>query len=55
MLELAQNRSAINIVQKIFVVLGLIKESSVINKNIVEPPATLGFVHNPNGQAIPSQ
>ena len=54
MLELAQNWSATNIVQQIFVVLGLVRESSVIDKHIVEPPATLGFVRNPNGQAIPS-
>jgi hypothetical protein len=55
MLELAQNWSAINIVQQIFVVLGLVRESSVINKHIVEPPAMLGFVCNPNGRAIPSR
>jgi hypothetical protein len=54
MLELAQNWSAINIVQKIFVVLGLVRESSVINKHIVEPPAMLEFVRNPNGRAIPA-
>jgi hypothetical protein len=55
MLELAQNWSAIDIVQQIFVVLGLVRESSVINKHIVELPATLGFVRNPNGRAIPSR
>ena len=34
-LELAQDRSAINIVQQVFVVLRLVRESSVINKDVV--------------------
>ncbi len=34
-LELAQDRSTIDIVQQVFVVLGLVRESSVINKDVV--------------------
>ncbi len=51
-LELAQDRSTIDIVQQVFVVLRLVRESSVINKDVVKPPVTLGFVHNPNGRTI---
>ena len=53
--ELAQDRSTINIVQQVFIVLGLVRESSVIDKDIVKPPATLGFVRNPNGRTILSR
>jgi hypothetical protein len=35
MLELAQDQSTIDIVQQVFVVLGLVRESSVINKDVV--------------------
>jgi hypothetical protein len=55
MLELAQDCSTIDIVQQVFVVPGLVRESSVINKHIVEPQAMLGFVRNLNGQVIPSR
>jgi hypothetical protein len=34
-LELAQDWSVIDIVQQVFIVLGLVRESSVINKYIV--------------------
>ena len=34
-LELAQDRSTIDIVQQVFVVLRLVRESSVINKDVV--------------------
>mgnify|MGYP006140010367 CR=1 FL=1 len=54
-LELAQDRSTIDIVQQVFVVLRLIRESSVIDKDIVKLPATLGFVRNPNGRTILSR
>jgi hypothetical protein len=54
MLELAQDWSAINIVEQVFVVLRLVRESSVIDKYIIEPSAMLGFVRNPNGGTIPS-
>jgi hypothetical protein len=55
MLELAQDWSAIDIVEQVFVVLGLVRESSVINEHIVKPPAILGFVPNTNGRTILSR
>jgi hypothetical protein len=55
MLELAQDWSAINIVEQVFVVLGLIRESSVVDEHIVKPPARLGFVRNTNGRTILSR
>ena len=35
--------------QQVFVVLALVRESSVIDKYIVEPPAPLGFVRTRMG------
>ena len=55
MFELAQDWSAIYIVQHVFVEPGLVRESSVIDKHIVQPPAMLWFVRNLNGRATPSQ
>jgi hypothetical protein len=53
--ELAQDRSTIDIVQQVLVVLRLVRESSVINKDVVEPPAFPGLVRNPNGRTILSR
>ncbi len=55
MLELAQDWSAINIVEQDFVVLRLVRESSAVDEHIVKPPATLGFVCNMNGRTILSR
>jgi hypothetical protein len=55
MLELAQDWSAINIVEQVLVLLGLIRESSVVDEHIVKPLATLGFVRNTNGSTILSR
>ena len=48
MLELAQDDSAVYIVQQCFIVLGFIWEPAIIDKDIVQPLTTLGFIRDTN-------
>ncbi len=46
--ELAQDDSAINIAQQCFIVLGFIRELAIIDKDILRPLTSLGFIRYPN-------
>ena len=48
MLKLAQDDSAFHIAQQCFIVLGSIREPRIINKDILQPLTTLGFIRNTN-------
>jgi hypothetical protein len=50
MLKLLQDDAAFHIAQQCFVVLSLVGEPAIIDKNILCPLLTLGFVSYRNGQ-----
>jgi hypothetical protein len=52
MLELAQDRPAFNIVKHMVIFVGLVWKLSVIQENILQMLAVLGFRFNPDGRSL---
>jgi hypothetical protein len=48
-LEFTKNWSSIDIVEQIFVVLGLVREPPIIDEDIGHPLAAFGLIRNVNG------
>jgi hypothetical protein len=52
MLELAQDRPAFNIVKHMVIFVGLVWKPSVMQENILQTLAVLGFRFNPDGRSL---
>jgi hypothetical protein len=48
MLERVQDDSAVYIVKQCFIVLGFVREPAIINKDILRPLTTRGFIRDTN-------